>query len=206
MRASRLLRMLLLLQNRGRMTSVQLAEHLEVTPRTIMRDVDALSAAGLPVIVHRGSRGGIELGFRYRTRLTPLDTDELEALAVLFAAPGGAVDELGLRAAAEHACRKLEESLPDPVRKRISAARAPYRLQPAVPPPPDPRLAALASAVRGRRIVRINADTPVEQVIHPIALSFRAEGWAVVHADAPDTPIALRDCGRVNLSARTFDA
>ena len=61
MRAARLLQMLLLLQNPGRMTSVQLAEELEVSRRTILRDVDALTEAGLPVIVFQGNQGGIEL-------------------------------------------------------------------------------------------------------------------------------------------------
>ena len=60
MRASRLLLMLLLLQNRGRMTSVELARELEVSRRTILRDVDALGEAGLPVIVSPGRGGGIE--------------------------------------------------------------------------------------------------------------------------------------------------
>jgi predicted DNA-binding transcriptional regulator YafY len=62
MRAARLLQMLLLLQNRGRMTSTQLAQELEVAPRTILRDVDAMTEAGLPVLVHKGNAGGIELG------------------------------------------------------------------------------------------------------------------------------------------------
>ena len=72
MRAARLLHILLLLQNRGRMTSRALAEETEVTPRTILRDVDAMTEAGLPIIVHQGNKGGIELGFNYRTRLTGL--------------------------------------------------------------------------------------------------------------------------------------
>ena len=63
MRASRLLQILLLLENRGRMTSSRLADELEVKPRTILRDVDALTEAGLPMVVHAGYRGGIELGF-----------------------------------------------------------------------------------------------------------------------------------------------
>ncbi|MGE3178066.1 MAG: HTH domain-containing protein, partial [Vicinamibacterales bacterium] len=61
MRASRLLQILLLLQNRGRLTSAALARELEVARRTILRDVDALTEAGLPIVVHQGNRGGIEL-------------------------------------------------------------------------------------------------------------------------------------------------
>ena len=84
MRASRLLLMLLLVQNRGRMTSEDLAAELEVSKRTILRDVEALSEAGLPMIVRPGRGGGIELGFNYRTRLTGLAADEAEALGVLL--------------------------------------------------------------------------------------------------------------------------
>ena len=62
MRASRLLHILLLLQNRGRMTSTSLAKEVEVSVRTILRDVDAMTEAGLPIVVHRGNGGGIELG------------------------------------------------------------------------------------------------------------------------------------------------
>jgi predicted DNA-binding transcriptional regulator YafY len=76
MRASRLLQILLLLQNRGRLTAGQLARELEVDRRTVLRDVDALSEAGLPVITFQGQSGGIRLGFDYRTRLTGLDADE----------------------------------------------------------------------------------------------------------------------------------
>jgi predicted DNA-binding transcriptional regulator YafY len=81
MRASRLL------QNRGRLTAPALARELEVDPRTILRDVDAMSQAGLPILTHRGAMGGIELGFNYRTRLTGLAEDEAEALAIWLAAP-----------------------------------------------------------------------------------------------------------------------
>jgi hypothetical protein len=87
MRASRLLQILLLLQNRGRLTAPALARELEVDPRTILRDVDAMSQAGLPILTHRGAMGGIELGFNYRTRLIGLAEDEAEALAIWLAAP-----------------------------------------------------------------------------------------------------------------------
>src|ERR1700676_3735987 len=110
MRASRLLRILLLLQNRGRMTSVQLAAELEVTPRTILRDVDALTEAGLPVIVHQGAQGGIELGFNYRTRLTGLAADEAEAMAAILARPIPELGDLGMSEAGQRARSKLLES------------------------------------------------------------------------------------------------
>ena len=99
MRASRLLLMLLLVQNRGRMTSQDLAAELEVSKRTILRDVEALSEAGLPMIVRPGRGGGIELGFNYRTRLTGLATDEAEALGILLGrgAPSSPRSDLGIQ-------------------------------------------------------------------------------------------------------------
>ena len=118
MRASRLLQILLLLQNRGRMTSADLARELEVARRTILRDVDALTEAGLPMIVYPGHRGGIELGFEYRTRLTGLADDEAEAVGIVLSRPVGRLAGLGIAAAANRARRKLLESFPDQVRQR----------------------------------------------------------------------------------------
>ena len=119
MRAARLLQILLILQNRGRQTSVQLADELEVAPRTILRDVDAMTEAGLPIIVFQGNGGGIELGFNYRTRLTGLAQDEAIALGLILSADTPMVSALGLENAAKRAQAKLIESLPDKTRLRL---------------------------------------------------------------------------------------
>lgn len=204
MRASRLLQILLLLQNRGRLTTATLARELEVNRRTVLRDVDALTEAGLPVIVHRGQRGGIELGFNYRTRLTGLSADEAEALGVLLTRPADELVAIGLGGAAERARRKLMESLPDPVRERAALAAQRFRIDAPLTRGSDPRTEALATAVREHRVVRIRAHGPDERIVHPVGLVYRVSGWQLEDALAPGKPIGLARCGDVNISSRTF--
>ncbi len=206
MRASRLLRILLLLQNRGRMTSAQLAEELEVARRTILRDLDALTEAGLPIIVFQGNQGGVELGFNYRTRLTGLDADEAEAMAVILARPVAELAALGMVEAGERARAKMLESFPDPVRAKIEAARRRFRFDPPPGAEPDPRIPALALAVREARIMRIQARSATPRDIHPTALVLGGTGWAVIDALAAGAPIPLAACGDINISIHTFAA
>ena len=158
MRASRLLLELLLLQNRGRMTAAQLADELGVSRRTVLRDIDALGEAGPPVIIHRGSRGGFELGLNHRTRLTGLASDEAEARGVLLAAPVPELAELGLAGAASRARSKLLESLPDAVRATVRRSRDRARfVGGGAAKDSDRRVRALADAIRARRVVRLDA-------------------------------------------------
>jgi predicted DNA-binding transcriptional regulator YafY len=109
-KSDRLLSILLLLQSRGRIRAGELAERLEVSPRTIYRDVDALSAAGVPVYAERGRHGGIALLPGFRTDVTGLTPDESRALFVLAAQ--GTHDALGLRDALGSALRKVMAALP----------------------------------------------------------------------------------------------
>ena len=195
--------MLLLLQNRGKLTTTQLAEELEVAKRTVLRDVEALEEAGLPVVVHRGVRGGIELGFNYRTRLTGLSHDEAEALGVLLAHPLDALEQLGLLEAGRRARSKLLESLPDGVRETALVATERFRFE-SSRREADPRIAALAEAVRERRQVRLDANSRQPRLIHPTALMAGARGWSVVDAREPKRPIPMREWGDVNISAHRF--
>jgi len=109
-RADRLLSLLMLLQARGRTTAQELAEELEVSVRTIYRDVDALSAAGVPVYAERGPGGGCALIDGYRTNLTGLTEDEVRALFMLSIP--AALNELGVSQELKAALQKLAAALP----------------------------------------------------------------------------------------------
>lgn len=202
MRAARLLQIMLLLQNRGRLTSAQLAGELEVTPRTILRDVDAMTEAGLPIIVHQGNRGGIELGFNYRTRLTGLAQDEAEAMGLILAAENPMIAALGMGHAAARARFKLVESFPDKTRGHVSEMMARFTVG-SDNPIDDPRIRALALAVRARTQVRLRFASNAEQLIHPEAMDLHGDEWSV-HDALTETRIPMADWGRVNVSAKRF--
>lgn len=204
MRAARLLRILLILQNRGRSTAGRLAAELEVAPRTILRDVDALTEAGLPIVVFRGQGGGIELAFDYRTRLTGLDAEEAEAMGVILAADPPGLADLGLGPAAARARAKIWEALPDRTRAQMAAARDRFR-PPAAEAERDPRRLALARAVREGRVVRLKAHGPAERLVHPEALTLCPGGW-LLHDRRSGEAIAEAEWGDINISARRFGA
>lgn len=121
MRAERLLRLLLHLQTRGQSTVSQLAAALEVSPRTIQRDLDSLSLAGVPVYSIRGRGGGWTMLPDYRSRLTGLTPSEV--MSVFVGATAHVLADLGLDASSELAVTKLIASLPEATRREAEYAR-----------------------------------------------------------------------------------
>jgi predicted DNA-binding transcriptional regulator YafY len=134
MRADRLLSLLLLLQTRGRMTAHDLADRLEVSERTIYRDLAALSAAGIPVYTESGPGGGCALLDGYQTRLTGLTEAEVRALSLLPVA--GLVAALGMSQEMERARLKLIAALPEAARQVAQQVQERILFEPIQPPTP----------------------------------------------------------------------
>jgi predicted DNA-binding transcriptional regulator YafY len=186
MRADRLLSILLLLQTHGKMTAPQLAEQLEVSVRSVYRDIEALSAAGVPVYAEQGRNGGITLVPGYRTDLTGLTASEAQALFVFTGR--GAVEELGLGDDLRQAIRKLLATVP--AAHRDDAARISQRV--VVDPhswrrtdEAQPHLATLQEAVLADRRVRIRypsrtAKRDRDYELAPYGLVAKAGVWYLV--------------------------
>ncbi|MGI5201518.1 helix-turn-helix transcriptional regulator [Spirillospora sp. CA-108201] len=193
MRASRLLSLLLLLQTRQRMTARELAAELDVSVRTVYRDVESLSAAGVPVYADRGPDGGYRLLDGYRTRLTGLTATEAESLT-LSALPGPA-SQLGLGdvLAAE---LKLMAALPPDLRTRASRIRERFHLDaPGWFRTPDdvPHLHAIADAVWNQHPIEVlyrrwRRPQQVTRLLEPLGVVLKAGSWYLIARPAPGTP------------------
>jgi predicted DNA-binding transcriptional regulator YafY len=186
MRASRLVSILLLLQTRGRMTAQDLAERLEVSVRTIYRDVESLHSAGIPLYGDAGPKGGYQLLDGYRTRLTGLTTDEAESL-FLAGLPGPAA-ELGLGAVVTAAQLKLMAALPVELRDRAGRIQERFHLDAPTwyrDPEPVTFLPAVADAVWNERRVQVRyrrwkSPQEVERRLDPYGLVIKAGRWYLV--------------------------
>lgn len=188
-RADRLLSLVLLLRNRGRMTAAALAAELEVSVRTVLRDVEALSGSGIPVYAERGRDGGFALLPGFTTDLTGLTPDE--AVALLTARSPAASDALGLGGAFASAMRKVIAALP--VTARQDAVNAAERVLVRsggwlADHGHDPALATVQRAVFAGRRLRIRYATRVSapewRTVDPIGLVSAAGWWYL---------LALRD-------------
>ncbi len=187
MRADRLLSILMLLQARGRMTAEGLAAKLEVSSRTIYRDIDALCAAGVPVYADRGPGGGFALLDSYRTTLTGLTEAEVRALSMLSVPEPLA--QLGVRQELQAALLKLAAALPTHHRYEPEQVRQRIHLDSVwwfQGEEPVPHLPTIQKAVwQDRKLgltVRLPFGTEVERLVAPYGLVAKAGIWYLVLA------------------------
>jgi len=173
------------LQVARRTTARELAEKLEVSERTILRDMDALSAAGIPVVAERGAGGGWSLLEQYQTKLTGLSPEEIQSLFV--ARMPKLLADLGLKSAAEAAWTKLHAALPPSVRRQADFARERILI--------DTRgwkdvsesaasLPILLDALWRERQVRFVyqavSQAPRERIVNPLGLVARGSAWYLI--------------------------
>jgi predicted DNA-binding transcriptional regulator YafY len=192
-KSSRLVSILLLLQTRGRMTAADLAEELDVSVRTVYRDVEALSAAGVPLYGDAGHAGGYRLLGGYRTRLTGFTEGEAEAL-FLAGVPGPAA-ELGLGPVLAAAQLKVRAALPRELREHADRISGRFHLDaPGWYADADdtPYLPAVADAVWNARVLHVlyrrwREPTDVRRRLEPYGLVLKAGRWYVVAGPGPRT-------------------
>lgn len=190
MRAARLVQLLLMLQTRGQVSAPELARELEVSVRTIYRDLEALSSAGVPVYSEPGRHGGARLVDGYRTRLTGLTSDEADA--VLLTGLPDAAAELGLGTVLAAAQLKMLAALPPELRSRATRVRERFHLD-----APGwfkrtedlPHLATVAEALWADRSIDVRYDRRGEQVdrrLDPLGLVLKAGIWYLVARHGAD--------------------
>jgi predicted DNA-binding transcriptional regulator YafY len=192
-RASRLVALLLLLQRRGDVTAAELADELEVSVRTIYRDVSALQAAGVPLWTEPGPRGGVRLLDGWRTTLDGLTADEAGAL--FLSGASGALAELGLGTVLTAAQAKVLSTLPPELQSRATRVRERFLLD--APgwfhhDEPVEHLPALAGAVWGSRRVSVHygrSSPGARRTLDPLGLVLKGGTWYLVaaHRNRPRT-------------------
>jgi predicted DNA-binding transcriptional regulator YafY len=188
MRADRLLSILMLLETRGKMTARQLAAELEVSERTIYRDVTALSSSGIPVYTEDGPGGGISLVEDYKTDLTGLNADEVRALAMLNI-PEPLV-KLGVARDLKAAMLKLSASLPTVSRADETRTRQRIHLDASwwfEHEEPIPHLQTIQQALFQQKKLHLtwrDFKTNVEQTLAPFGLVAKSNTWYLVAGGA----------------------
>src|SRR5689334_13894358 len=182
-RAARLISAVLLLQSRETMTAAELARELEVSERTVYRDMEALSAAGVPVYAEQGRAGGYRLVGGYRTRLTGLSREEAEAL--FLSGLSGPARDMGLGEPVAAARLKVLAALPPSLRD--ASVRTGQRFHLDVPgwftdAEPPPLLTELAHAVWQDRTVTVHyrRTEDVVRTVDPYGLVLKNGNWYLV--------------------------
>ena len=203
MRADRLVSLVLLLRQRGRLTADTLARELEVSTRTVLRDIEALSAAGVPVYAERGRHGGFALLPGFRTELTGLNHDE--ALALLTAGSGRGEQVFGLGSALASAMRKVVDALPESHRDTASDAAQRLLVDPetdllsrrlVTEEVPDTTMIEVRRAVLAGHKLRIHyaatGQTPQWRTVDPIGLvTVRDRGYLLATRSGADRTYRL---------------
>lgn len=186
MRADRLISILMLLQSRGKLTARALAEALEVSERTIYRDVEALCASGVPIYAEYGPGGGLALLDSYRTNLTGMNEDELRALFIMFST-SSPLERLGASQDLKSAMLKLSAAVPDPRRSDEEKVRQRFYLDWSWwfhAQEPVPHLAAIRQAAWEDRQLRLRYRTffgsLVTVEVAPYGLVAKAGIWYLV--------------------------
>lgn len=185
MRADRLLALMMLLQTRGKMTTSRLAEELDVSRRTILRDIDSLSFAGVPIYAEGGHGGGVALDENYRTTLTGLQDAEIHSL---FLADNAALlKEIGLGEASERTLLKLFAALPRPQQPSVDHMRQRIHIDPLwwwYDSQPLPFWDELQRAVYEDRPIQAIYENysgeKVERVLEPYSLVAKNSLWYVI--------------------------
>jgi predicted DNA-binding transcriptional regulator YafY len=203
MRADRLVSLVLLLRQRGRLTADTLARELDVSTRTVLRDIEALSAAGVPVYAERGRHGGFALLPGFRTELTGLNHDE--ALALLTAGSGRGEQVFGLGSALASAMRKVVDALPESHQATAKDAAQRFLVEPetdllsrrqVTEDVPDPTMIEIRRAVLAGRQLRIHyaaANQPPRwRTVDPIGLvTVRDRGYLLATRAGADRTYRL---------------
>jgi predicted DNA-binding transcriptional regulator YafY len=203
MRADRLVSLVLLLRQRGRLSAATLAHELEVSPRTVLRDIEALSAAGVPVYAERGRHGGFALLPGFRTELTGLNHDEV--LALLVAGSRRGAQAFGLGSALASAMLKVVDALPESYRATAADAAERFLIDPetdllsrrlVADKVPDTIVAEVRRAVFAGHKLRIHyaaMDQPPKwRTVDPIGLvTVRDQGYLLATRSGEDRTYRL---------------
>ncbi len=189
MRADRLVSLVLLLRQRGQLTAAELARELEVSTRTVLRDIEALSAAGVPVYADRGRNGGFSLLPGFRAELTGLNHDEALALLTAGSARGGQV--FGLGAALASAMRKVVDALPEGHRADIDDAAQRFLIEP-------------ATDLLSRRLVTEHVASGVMVEVRRAVLTGRRLRFEYAAPDSAPRPRIVDPIGLVTVRDRTY--